>query len=200
MRLDPRLNMSPETTHEIEAGGFGPEIPSVVISSAYPFPLTCAPIDGEPFVRAATGEEVTETLTTGFEEEGDDLDWPGDPPQRMPIDLTWRERQASEPEADAAVRLWSGEVLLRSGKGVAGPFYVHQMAAAAWAVSTALRRPDGDVFECHVVPYLCARPFAPALLRGGDAEYARLRRFTEAPVRAIGELLPLALVGSALGE
>ena len=38
--------------------------------------------------------------------------------------------------------------------------------------------------------------FAPALLRGGEAEYERLRRFTEAPVRAIGEPLPLTLVGS----
>lgn len=155
MRFDPRLNLSPETMYEIEidVAGFGPGTPFVVISSAHPFPLTCERVGDGIVARAATGEEVTETLTTGLEEEGDDLDWPGDPPQRMSIGLIWQERPAAEPEADAGVQLWSGEVLLRSGRGVAGPFCVHQMAATAWAVSTALRHSEGEVFECQVVPY-----------------------------------------------
>lgn len=159
---------------EIDVAGFCPGTPFVVIASAHSFPLTCERMGDEIVVRAATGEEVTETLTTGLAEEGDDLDWPGDPPQRMSIELIWQERPPAEPEEDPAVQLWSGEVFLRSGKGVAGPFYVHQMAAIAWAASTALRHSEGDVFECQVVPYLCARRVAPALLRHGETEYDRL--------------------------
>jgi len=200
MIFDPRLKMSSETMYEIEAAGFGPELPSVLVSSAYPFPLTCQALRGELFVRAATGEEVTDALTTGPDEEGDDLEWPGDPPRFMAIDMTWQERPDSDFEEDRAVELWTGEVLLRSGQGVAGPFYVHQMAATAWTASTALGLPEGEVFECQVVPYLCARRFAPALLRGGEAEYDRLRRFTEAPARAIGQPLPVMLAGSNFGD
>lgn len=200
MHIDPRLKMSPETMHEIETAGFGPDLPSVLFSSAYPFPLTWEVSDGELYVRAATGEEVTDALTTGPEEEGDDLDWPGDPPRAMPIDITWQERPDCSLEEDCVVQLWAGEVLLRSGQGVAGPFYVHEMAATAWAVSTALGLPEGEVFECQLVPYLCVRRFAPDLLRGGEVEYDRLRRFEEAPVRAIGQPLPLTLVGSDLQD
>ncbi|MEO8714334.1 MAG: hypothetical protein ABI369_04915 [Acetobacteraceae bacterium] len=78
-----------------------------------------------------------------------------------------------------------------------GPFYVHRMAATAWVVSTALGRPEGEVFECQLVPYACARRFAPALLRGGEAEYDRLCRFTEAPVRPAGQTLPVMLTADA---
>jgi len=195
MRFDPRLKMSPETRRAFEIADVGPDLPAVVISSAYPFALTFEALEGDVFVRAAIGEEVTDTLTTGPQDEDDDLDWPGDPPRRLPIDLTWQERSDRGFGEDCAVQLWSGEVLLRTGRGVAGPFYVHEMAATAWAVSTALGLPEGEVFECQVVPYLCARCFAPALLRDGEAEYDRLRRFWEAPVRAIGEPLPLMLPG-----
>ncbi|MEO8714333.1 MAG: hypothetical protein ABI369_04910 [Acetobacteraceae bacterium] len=114
MRFDPRLNLSPETMYEIEVGGGGPVLPSVVFSSACPFPLTCEPGDDDVFVRAATGEEATDTLTTG-PDEGDDPDWPGDPPERLATTMIWREGRESEPEEDASVLLWSGEVLLRSG-------------------------------------------------------------------------------------
>ena len=154
MHFDPRLNMSPETMYEIETAGFGPDALSVLVSSAYPFPLACEAAGDELFVRAATGEELTDTLTTSFEQAGDDLDWPGDPPQILPIGMTWWERPGRDPEEDRAVQLWSGEVLLRSGQGVARPFFVHQMAATAWAASTALGFQEGDVFECQVVPYL----------------------------------------------
>jgi len=192
--------MSPETMYDVEIAGPGPVLPAVLISSACPFPLTFEGGEDDVLVRAATGEEVTDALTTDLQEEGDDLDWPGDPPQRMPTMVTWQERADGDGDEDSAVRLWSGEVLLRSGQGVASPFYVHQMAAQAWAVSTALGLPEGEVFECQVVPYLCARRFAPALLRIGEAEYNRLRRFWEAPVRAVEEPSPVVLPGSGLQD
>jgi hypothetical protein len=69
-----------------------------------------------------------------------------------------------------------------------------------WTFFTVLGLPEGEVFECQLVPYRCARRFAPALLRNGEAEYERLRRFWEAPVRAIGEPLPLTLPGSGLQD
>jgi hypothetical protein len=73
-------------------------------------------------------------------------------------------------------------------------------STSIWAVSTALGLPEGEVFECQVVPYLCARRFAPALLRIGEAEYNRLRRFWEAPVRAVEEPSPVVLPGSGLQD
>jgi len=200
MRFDPRLKMSPETRYELAMADFGPDLPTVLFSSAYSFPLTFEAADGDVFVRAATGEEVTDALTTDMVEEGDVLDWPGDPPRRLEMGLTWQERPDGGFEEDGAVQLWSGEVVLRSGQGVSGPFYVHQQAAEAWAFSAALGLPEGEVFECQVVPYRCARRFAPALLRDGEPEYERLRRFWKAPVRAIGEPLPLMLPGSVLQD
>jgi hypothetical protein len=185
MRFDPRLKkMSPETRFEFAMADLGPDLPTVLFSSAF-FPLTFEASDGDVFVRAATGEEVTDALTTEMvEEQGDDLDWPGDRARRLEMGLTWQERPDGGFEDDGAVQLWSGEVVLRSGQGVSGPFYVHQQAAEAWAFSTALGLPEGEVFECQVVPYRCARRFGPALLRDGEPEYERLRRFRKAPARA----------------
>jgi hypothetical protein len=196
VRFDPRLKMSPETRYQLEIAEFGPDLPTVLFTSAYSIPLTFEASDGDVFVRAATGEEVTDALTTDLVEEGDDLDCPGDPPEHSEIGLTWQERPDSDIGEDDAVLLWSGEVILRSGQGISGPFYVHQLAAEAWTFFTALGLPEGEVFECQLVPYRCARRFAPALLRDGEPEYERLRRFWEAPVRAIGEPLPVVLPGS----
>jgi len=57
---------------------------------------------------------------------------------------------------EPAVVLWSGEVLLKTGRGVAGPFYTHQSAAAAWAFSTALGMPRAEVFGAQLVRWLCS--------------------------------------------
>ena len=193
MRFDPRLRISNDVAYELEAAGFGPAIPSVVVSSAYPVPLTCVIADGELVVRAATGDEVTDTLTTGDFEPGDAITWPGDTPARVGRDLEWRERPSDAVAQAPAVRLWSGEVILRNGQGMAGPFFVHQMAAAAWAFSTAIAQEPKTVLECQVVPYACIRQFAPRFLAGGDDEARRLNRFDISPLRPWGAPTPVDL-------
>ena len=193
MRFDPRLRISEDVGYDLEATGFGPAIPSVVVSSAYPVPLTCEVADHDLFVRAATGDEVTDTLTTGDFEPGDPIEWPGDTPARVGRDLEWRERPGDSIEEAPAVRLWSGEVILRNGQGMAGPFFVHQMAAAAWAFSTAIEQDLKTVFECQVVPYACIRRFAPGLLKGGDDEARRLNRFDFSPLRPWDPPIPVEL-------
>ena len=192
MRFDPRLRISEDVAYDIEAAGFGPTIPSVVVSSAYPVPLTCEVVDGDLVVRAAIGDEVTDTLTTSDFEPGDAITWPGDTPARVGRDLEWRERPGDAVAEVAAVRLWSGEVILQNG-GLAGPFFVHQMAAAAWAFSTAIEQDPKTVVECQVVPYACIREFAPGLLVGGDDEARRLNRFDVSPLRPWGAPIPVEL-------
>ena len=186
MRFDPRLCISDDLAYELEAPGFGPTLPSVVVSSSFSAPLTCELADGELFVRAATGEEVTDTLATGDFEPGDSLNWPGDVPQRLGRDLSWRERPGDPIEEDPAVRLWAGEIILRTGQGIAGPFFIHQLAATAWVFSNALWQAEEDVFESQVVLYACIRQFAPGLLLGGDKEARRLGRFDVSPLRPWG--------------
>jgi hypothetical protein len=117
MRFDPRLRITDDVAYEIEATGAGPTLPSVVITSSYPAPLTCELIDGDLVVRAATGDEVTDTLSTGDAELGDTPTWPGDAPDRLSRDLEWRERPGDSIEEAPAVRLWSAEVILRNGQG-----------------------------------------------------------------------------------
>jgi hypothetical protein len=191
MRFDPRLRISNDVAYELEATGFGPVMPSVVISSSYPVPLACEWADGELFVRAATGDEATDTFTTGDFEPGDTLKWPGDVPQRIGKDLTWREKASDSIAEGAAVRLWAGEVVLRTGQGLAGPFFVHELAAAAWAFSTTLQQAEEHVFECQVVLYARVRQFAPGLLLGGDKEAHRLDQFDVSPLRPWGLQRPL---------
>ena len=193
MRFDPRLRIADALAYELAVTGFGPSLPSVVITSSYPAPLTCELADGALFVRAATGAEVTDTLSTGACEPGDGLDWPGDVPQRLGRDLSWRERSGDPIGDGPAVRLWAGEVLLRSGLGLAGPFFIHQLAATAWAVSTALGQAEDDVFESQVTPYACVRQFAAGLLRGGDKAARRLSRFDVSPLRPWGSPMAVAL-------
>lgn len=196
MRFDPKLQISASAAYEIAVSGFAPGGDPVLISSAYPAPLACETASGgEIFVRAATGDEVAKMLRTGLTEEGDTLDWPGDPPVGLDQVLDWRERAGGPIEAGESVHLWAGEVIFTSGKGLAGPFYVDQTAAAAWAFSTALGHPLEDVFECQVVPYACVREFAPGVLRGGEAEARRLGRFDVAPLRPWGTPLPVYLPG-----
>ena len=193
MQFDPRLRISEDFAYDLEATGFGPAIPSVVVSSAYPVPLTCEVVDHDLFVRAATGDEVTDTLTTGDFEPGDLIEWPGDTPARVGRDLEWRERLGDSVEVAPAVRLWSGEVILRNGQGMTGPFFVHHMAAAAWAFSTAIEQDLKTVFQCQVVPYACIRQFAPGLLECGHDEARRLNRFDVSPLRPWGAPIPVDL-------
>ena len=143
-------------------------------------------VDRRLRLRAATGDEVTDLLTTGEKTTQDGIDWPGDPAAPTGREIEWQARQDEPPSDDAACLLWAGEVLLQSGAGLAGPFYVHQLAAKAWAISTALSRPEGEVFEAQVVPYACVRAMAPTLIREGETEYRRLRRFPMSPIRPWG--------------
>ena len=193
MRFDPRLRISDDAAYELEATGFGPSMPSVVVSSAYHVPLTCEVVDGDLVVRAATGDEVTDTLTTGDFEPGDTIAWPGDTPARFGRNLEWREQRGDAIGEAPAVRLWSGEVIFRNGQGKAGPFFVHQMAAAAWAFSTATEQEPNSVFECQIVPYACIRQFAPRLLLGGDNEARRLNRLDVSPLRPWGGPIAIKL-------
>jgi hypothetical protein len=116
------------------------------------------------------------------------------PPQSASCHITWCETRDAKDVTEPVVILWSGEVLLNTGRGVSGPFYTHQTAAKAWASSTALSKPRGDVFGGQVIRYLCANSKAAGLLAGGDAEFRRLNSFWMSPMRA-PSVLPFALPG-----
>jgi hypothetical protein len=108
--------------------------------------------------------------------------------------VEWQCNSNDVPNFEDGCRLWAGEVLLSSGQGLAGPFYVHELAAGAWAFSEALKLPESEVFEVQVVPYVCARSFAPSLLRGGEDAYrGLLRGYTISPVRSGGAPTVLTL-------
>ena len=194
MRFDPRLMIQDDIEYDVELAATPLcESVTVFIASSYEMPLA-AEVQGEDiWVRAATGNEVTTLLTTGLAEQDDGLEWPGDPAAATGFAIEWCETADSEVMSEPGCGLWCGEVLLGSGEGVAGPFYVHEQAAQAWAFSTALGMAEGDVLEAQVVPYTCARSFAPGLLRSGDAEYRRLNRFWASPVRPWGAPRPVAL-------
>jgi hypothetical protein len=127
-------------------------------------------------VRAATGDEAAYLLCSDDEEHED---WP----ESAGRDITWQQAEDCEDTTDPAVVLWSGEVLLNIGRGLAGPFYTHQSAAAAWALSTALGMPPAEVFGSQLVRGLCAKSKTNLLLAGGDREFRRLNRFWMAPIR-----------------
>src|SRR5271165_4316824 len=186
VRIDPRLQM-PENVAALirDAVGSMSGMPGPFMTSVFAEPLTVEMRDGDLWVRAATGEEVTELLTSGGYED-DDLDWPGDPADATGHVITWQEHSGGEVCMEPGCRVWSGEVILQSGKGVTGPFYVHEAAARAWAFSSALALPRAEVFQAQVVPYAVARSAAPGLLRLGDAESRRLMRFWESPLRSWG--------------
>ena len=83
-------------------------------------------------------------------------------------------------------------MLLTTGRGVAGPFYTHQLAAAAWAFSTALSIPREEVFSAQLVRWLCAKSKAGLLLENGDSELRQLNRAWMAPVR-VATVFPITL-------
>ena len=192
MRFDPRLRIADDVAGQIAA--FIVPDGTAFLTDAYPFPLTAETVAGQPHVRAATGEEVTTLLTTGGFPPEEEIDWPGDPAMAADRQVEWQCNSNDVPNFEDGCRLWAGEVLLSSGQGLAGPFYIHEMAAGAWAFAEALKLPESEVFEVQVVPYVCARSFAPSLLRDGEAAYRGLRRgYTMSPMRPGGAPTVLAL-------
>ena len=184
MLVDPRLGL-PEEAVRLIAEVAVPD-GCAFINELAPFPLTAEIVDATMRLRAATGDEVTELLTTGDGASADGISWPGDPATLTGREIEWQARHDGPPSFEAGCLLWSGEILLRSGEGAAGPFYVHKLAAKAWAFSTLFSRPEGEVFEAQVVPYACACSAAPKLMSDGEAEYRRLRRLPISPVRPSG--------------
>jgi len=117
MRFEPRLHIDAETAGLIENTTLPLlESPTVIVGDAV-------------HVRAATGDELTAFLTVGDAPNPDDFEWPGDPALQAGREIAWQEKQDSEIELDRACYLWSGEVILNSGSGTSGPFYVHASSA-----------------------------------------------------------------------
>ena len=194
MRIDPRLRISAETAYNIEMAAMPLfERVTVFMISSYDMPLAAEVVGEGVVIRAATGDEVTDPLTTGGFEEGKGVDWPGDPAEAAGHEMVWQEADDAVARIEPACRLWAGEVTLKSSRGISGPFYVYVMAARAWAISTALALPAGEVFEAQVVPYACARGCAPALMRGGEEEFRRVNRFWASPLRPLGEPCAISL-------
>ncbi len=180
VRIDPALGVDDTTAQRLEqdVGTLLMEV-TPFMTSNYDAPLAAEVVqerEGSAYIliRAATGDETKNLLATEDDDE----------PEFAGRTITWQESLSSEPVREPAVYLWCGEVLLKSGQGEAGPFYALQMAAEAWAFSTALKKPAGEVFAAQVVTYLCARSVAQQLVTGGDGEFRRLSRFWAAPVRS----------------
>ena len=64
----------------------------------------------------------------------------------------------------AARFVQNSTLILNSGSGTSGPFYVHEQAARAWAFSTALTVPEHKIRELQTVPYACVRRFTPEVV------------------------------------
>ncbi len=139
IRFEQRLRIDSKATGQIETMLMPLfESPTVVVTGAYSFPLAAEITDaGVPF-RAATGEEVTAFLTLGIAAHPDDFVWPGDPAMPTGREVEWQERQNGEVHLERACHLWSGEVILKSGRGSSRPFYVHKEGARAWALSSTV--------------------------------------------------------------
>ena len=197
MRIDPGLRIPKDTADQISAAA----VPGngAFLTDAYPFPLTADLADREVRLRAATGDEVTELLTTGGFPPEPGVEWPEDPALALGREVEWQIDEGDSPAREASCRLWAGEVLLCSGQGLAGPFYIHELAARAWAFSETLKQARDDVFEVQVVPYACARSFAPALLREGEVAYRGFRRrYAISPIQASGAPMVLTLPDPAV--
>jgi len=196
MKFEPRLHIDGQTAGQIE-DMLMPllESPTVVITDGYPFPLAAETVRNGVLVRAATGDEVTAFLTMGDVPNPDDFAWPGDPAFPAGREIEWQEKQEGEVQIGDACHLWGGEVLLKSGSGSYSPFYVHEEAARSWALASALSLPESDILELQVVPYICVRHFAPALIIGGHTEFKRLYKFWISPVRGWGQVVQFPLPG-----
>ncbi len=127
---------------------------------------------------------MTAFLTVGAVPSPDNFEWPGDPALPAGCEIQWQEQQDSELHIDAACHLWTGEVILNSGSGASGPFFVHDRAARAWAFATALNSSEREICQLQVVPYVCIRRFAPNLISRGETEFKRLNKFWISPLRS----------------
>jgi hypothetical protein len=216
VRIDPRLQVDEDTADRLRLDAEPlTALVTVFMTSNYDATLAADIIDdGEHglhiFVRAATGDEVAWFSNDDAEiAPSPDAESPGDyaaKPRRRETrrraasascEIAWSETQHSAEISEPAVVLWSGEVLLTTGQGIAGPFYVDEPAARAWAFSTALSMPSDEVFGGQVVGYLCAESKAASLLAGGDAAFARLNRFRTPPVRG-RSVVPFPLPGKPM--
>ena len=193
IRIDPRLGVDDDAAYRLRCDA-EPLLTmvTVFVTSSYDNVLAAEIADGvehglRVLVRAATGDEATYLLCSADEDDGGH-------PESAGRDITWQQVQDSEDLTEPAVVLWSGEVLLKTGGGVAGPFYTHQLAAAAWAFSTALAIPREEVFSAQLVRWLCAKSKAALLLENGDSELRQLSRFWMAPIRTAA-VFPITLPG-----
>jgi hypothetical protein len=187
MRFEPRLHIDAETAGLIESTCMPLlESPTVIVSDAYPFPLAAEIVGDEVHVRASTWDELTAFLTIRDAPNPDDFEWPGDPGLPTGREIEWQETQDSERQLDRACHLWCGEVILNTGSGTSGPFYVHEPAARSWAFSAALTVPENEICELQVVPYACVRRCAPELIKAGEGEFKRLNRFWATPLKSSG--------------
>jgi hypothetical protein len=131
MRFEPRLHIDAETAGLIESTTMPLlESPTVIVTDAYPFPLAAEIVGDEVRVRAATGEKMTAILIVGDMPNLDDLEWLGDPALPTGHEIKCQETQNCEIRIDPACRLWTGEVILKSGHGTCGPSYVHALRRA----------------------------------------------------------------------
>ena len=194
IRIDPRLGVDDDTAYRLQRDAEPLlTVVTVFVTSNYDNVLTAEVTDDAEhgphvLVRAATGDEAAYLLCSDEEDE--------DRPESAGRDITWQQAEDSEEVTERAVVLWSGEVLLKSGNGLAGPFYTHQSAAAAWAFSTGLSMPRAEVFGAQLVRWLCAKSKQDLLLAGGDREFRRLNRLWMAPIRTAA-VFPIALPGGA---
>jgi hypothetical protein len=195
IRIDPRLGADDDTAYRLQRDAEPLlTVVTVFVTSNYDNVLAAEVTDDAEhglhvLVRAATGDEAAYLLCPDDEQDGDY-------PESAGRDITWQQAEDCEDMTEPAVVLWSGEVLLKIGRGLAGPFYTHQSAAAAWAFSTALGMPRAEVFGAQLVRWLCARSKANLLSIGGDSEFRRLNRFWMAPIRTAA-VFPIALPGEA---
>jgi hypothetical protein len=191
IRIDPRLGVDDDTAFRLRSDA-EPLLTmvTVFVTSSYDNALAAEITDDAEhglhvLVRAATGDEATYLLCSADEEDGGY-------PEIAGRDITWQQVQDSEDLTEPALVLWSGEVVLTTGRGVAGPFYIHQLAAAAWAFSTALGIPREEVFSAQLVRWLCAKSKAGLLLENGDSALRQLNRAWTAPVR-VAAIFPITL-------
>ena len=193
IRIDPRLRVDYDAAYRLRCDA-EPLLTmvTVFVTSSYNNVLAAEITDDvehglHVLLRAATGDEAAYLLRAADAEERDH-------PESAGRDITWQVARDSEHITEPAVVLWSGEVLLKTGRGTSGPFYTHQLAAAAWAFSTALGIARKEVFGVQLVRWLCARSKADLLLEDEDSEIRRLSRFWMAPIRTAA-VFPIPLPG-----
>lgn len=100
MLADPRLGLSDEAVRRIAEVA----VPDgcAFINELAPFPLTAEIVDGQIRLRAATGDEVTELLTTGDGTSADGISWPGDPATQTGREIEWQARHDEPPSFEPA--------------------------------------------------------------------------------------------------